>query len=674
MRALVDLFIKRPVFATMVIATLVVIGAFSYTRLRVDRFPSVDLPTVSVRTVLPGASVEEVETLVSQRLEEAINTVDGIDQLRSITSNGSSIVMITFVLERDIEAAAQDVRDRVAAVLRDLPPDIEPPIVSKFDNDQTPVMTFALSSARPIRELSEIADKLIRPQIENSIGVGEVRLVGAAERSINLWIDAARLAAFHLPITQVEDALRRQNVEVPGGNVTSATNETVLRTMGQVLEPSDFEDIVVATIDGTPLHLRDIGRVEDGTKEVRSVARLDGKPCVTLEIRRQSGANTVEVVDGVKQRLERLKADLPADLRIEVIRDQSRFIRAALHEIQVHLILGSVLASLVVLAFMRSWRATLIAAVAIPCSTIASFAVMDAFGFTLNSVTMLALVLMVGIVIDDAIVVLENIFRFVEEKHLSSFDAAREGTAEIALAVMATTLSLAVIFVPVSFMSSISGRFLFQFGITAAAAVMVSLLVSFILTPTMSARLFRGETKRVGEGPARSRGGFYRWIEGGYMFVLRWAMRLRPLVALLAIGVIASAWPLYGLVKQEYTPTDVDEAEFEVNVTGPEGASVASMDLAMRQVEEVLHDTPAVRTVLSTTGGSFLGQTTRGDIFVRIAPHEERRLSFGRFFEALRHGEPRTAFQGNYTQSDVKSDVRARLQKIPNLRFSVRNS
>ncbi len=672
MRTLVDLFIKRPVFATMLIATLVVVGAFSYTRLRVDRFPSVDLPTVNVRTLLPGASVEEVETLVSQRIEEAVNTVDGIDQLRSITTNGASVVMITFVLERDIEAAAQDVRDRVAAVLRELPPDIEAPIVSKFDNDQTPVMTFALSADRPVRELSEIADKLIRPQIENSIGVGEVRLVGAAERSINVWVDAARLVAFRLPITAVAEALRRQNVEVPGGNVTGAANESVLRTMGQLADPRDFEQLVVATIDGTPVRLRDLARVEDGTKEVRSLARLDGNPCVTLEVRRQSGANTVEVVEGVKQRLERMRADLPADLRIEVIRDQSRFIRAALHEIQVHLLGGSLLASLVVLLFMRSWRATIIAAIAIPCSTIASFAVMDAFGFTLNSVTMLALVLMVGIVIDDAIVVLENIFRFVEEKGLDSFEAAREGTAEIALAVMATTLSLAVIFVPVSFMSSISGRFLFQFGITAAAAVLVSLAVSFTLTPTMSARFFRGA--KPSDGPARSRGGFYRLFERSYMFTLSHAMRWRPVVAIVALAVIASTWPLYGLVRQEYTPTDVDEAEFEVNVTGPEGASVDSMDLAMREVESVLRETPGVRTVLATTGGSFLGQTSRGDAFVRIAPHAERRLSFTRLWKELLEGEPGKAFEGNYTQADVKNEVRRRLQRLPHLRFNVRNA
>jgi HAE1 family hydrophobic/amphiphilic exporter-1 len=668
---LVDVCIRRPVFATMLIATLVVVGVAGYLRLPVDRVPSVDLPTVNVRTTLPGASTEEVETLVSQRIEEAVNTIEGNDQLRSISTTGASNVVVTFKLERDIEAAAQDVRDRVATVLRDLPPEADAPVVSKFDNDQTPVVTFALSAARPVRELTEIADKLIKPQIERSSGVGAVTIVGGAERAINLWLDADRLRAYGLPATAVRDALRRQNAETPGGNVTGARREAVLRTMGRVAEPRDFDELVLAVVDGTPVRLRDVGRAEDGTKEVRSLARLDGEPCVTLEVRRQSGANTIEVIDGVKARLEQLRADLPPDVRVQVIRDQSRYIRAALSEIQLHLVLGSVLASLVVLAFMRSWRSTVIAAVAIPCSVVASFGVMDALGFTLNSVTMLALVLMVGIVIDDAIVVLENVFRFVEEKGLAPFDAAREGTAEIALAVMATTLSLAVIFVPVSFMSSISGRFLYQFGITAAAAVLVSLLVSFTLTPTMSARLLRA-TPAQGGVPG-SRAGLYGRVERAYMAVLRVALRWRWLVALLALATIATAVPLYQRVKQEFTPTNVDEAEFEVSVTGPEGTSLAAMDEVMRRIEQDLRTTPGVRTVLATLGGGFISQVSRGEAYVRIAPHEERVLSVGRLWRALLDGAPAQAFQGNYSQRDVMLEVRRRFAQYPDLRCSVRN-
>src|SRR6266700_776873 len=558
MQKLAEICIRRPVFAAMIVLSLVVVGAASYFKLGVDRFPSVDLPTVAVRTNLPGASPEEMETLVSQRIEEVFNTVDGIDNLRSVSVQGNSIVIATFNLNRDIDTAAQDIRDRVSTVVRDLPPDAKPPVVAKFNNDSTAVVTVALSGERSIRELTEYADKVVRVQIERAGGVGEVAVVGGLDRAINVWIDAERLAAYKIPITQVRDALQRQNSDVPGGNVETGQRELVLRTLGRYTDPREMEDLVVANINGAPVKIRDIGRVEDGTKEQRSVARLNGIPTVTLEVRRQSGANTVEVIHNVKNELARVTPQLPGDIKVDTIRDQERYIDAALHEITRHLVLGSILASLVVLLFMRSWRSTLIAAVAIPCSVISTFGMMRAMNFTLNSVTMLALVLMVGVVIDDAIVVLENIFRFVEEKRITPMRAAKEATADIGLAVMATTFSLVVIFLPVSFMSSISGRFLFQFGITAAVAVLVSLLVSFTLTPMMSARLLSTEDAASGHGghghdaPAASRRGFYGWLDRGYSHLLAWAMHHRLVIASLALLVIASNVPLYQLVKQEY--------------------------------------------------------------------------------------------------------------------------
>jgi multidrug efflux pump subunit AcrB len=675
-RGFVDLCIRRPIFASMLVATPVVIGIASYVRLPIDRFPAVDLPTVNVRTIVPGAAAEEVETLVSQRIEEAVNTVEGIEQLRSISSSGASIVVATFRLEREIEAAAQDVRERVATVLRDLPPEAEPPIVSKFDNDQSPVLTFALSAERDARELTELADKIVKPILERSAGVGEITLVGGTPRAINVWVDAERLRAYDLPITAVRDALARGNSETPGGNVTGSETESVLRTLGRIDDPARFAELVVAQRGGAPVRIRDVGRVEDGTKERRSLARLDGKPCVSLEVRRQSGANTIEVIEGVRAKLAGLAAELPPDVRVEVIRDQSRYIRAALGEIRLHLVLGSILASLVVWLFMRSWRSTWIAAVAIPSSLVACFGVMEALGFTLNSVTMLALVLMVGIVIDDAIVVLENVYRFLEEKGLSPFEAAREGTAEIALAVTATTLSLAVIFVPVSFLSSISGRFLYQFGITSAAAVMVSLLVSFTLTPTMSARLLRVAPRvpgEPGEPVAHSRGGLYGVVERLYAAVLARALAWRWLVLAVALALVVLSVPIYRGVKQEYTPGNVDEAEFDVNVTAPEGTSLAAMDDVMREVEAEIAAVPGVRTVLATAGGSFLGQVNQGGAFVRIAPHEERLFSLPRLFRELLRGHPGRAFEGNYSQREVMGAVRARLARFTDLRCAVRN-
>lgn len=528
MQRLADICIRRPVFASMIILAMVVVGAAAYSKLGVDRFPSVDLPTVRVSTRVPGASPSEVETEVSQVMEQAVNTVQGIRELRSISGTGSSIVIATFNLDRDIDEAAQDVRDRVSAAIRDLPREADPPIVTKFDNDLSPVMTMALSGQRSLRELTEIADKIVKPQLERSPGVGEIEIVGGLERAISVWIDADRLAAYGIAVTEVRDALVRQNSNIPGGNVTSAMQEQSLRTLGRVQRPQDFNELVIATINGAPVRIRDVGEAEDGTKEQRSIARLNGVPTVVLEVRRQSGENTVSVIEGVKERMASLEAQLPGGVGLEVIQDQSVYIYSAMHEITVHLVLGSILASLVVLLFMRNLRATVIAAVAIPCSVIATFAMMKALNFTLNSVTMLALVLMVGVVIDDAIVVLENIFRWIEEKGLEPFEAAKKATAEIGLAVMATTLSLVVIFVPVSFMSSISGRFLYQFGITSAVAVLVSLLVSFTLTPMMSARFFRKHTG-AGNGAPKSRGGFYTRLENGYLRLLGFALRHRLL-------------------------------------------------------------------------------------------------------------------------------------------------
>jgi hydrophobe/amphiphile efflux-1 (HAE1) family protein len=684
MQKLAEICIRRPVFAAMIVLSLVVVGSASYFKLGVDRFPSVDLPTVSVRTNLPGASPEEMETLVSQPIEEAVNTVDGIDQLRSVSGQGSSFVMATFNLNRDIDTAAQDVRDRVAAIVRDLPPDVRPPVIAKFNNDSSPVLTISLSGQRSIRELTEYGDKIVRPQLERAEGVGEVDVVGGLQRAINVWIDSERLAAYKIPITDVRNALVRQNADVPGGNVETGKRELVLRTLGRFTEPRQMEELVVANINGSPVKIRDIGRVEDGTKEQRSVAHLNGVPTVTLEIRRQSSANTVQVIHNVKTQLARVSGQLPADMKMEVIRDQERYIDAALHEITRHLVLGSILASLVVLLFMRSWRSTLIAAVAIPCSVVSTFGMMRALNFTLNGVTMLALVLMVGVVIDDAIVVLENIFRFVEEKRMTAMRAAKEATADIGLAVMATTFSLVVIFLPVSFMSSVSGRFLFQFGITAAVAVLVSLLVSFTLTPMMSARLLRTEDAPSSHGgaghhhdtvsEASSRRGFYVLIDRSYTWLLRLSMRHRMVVAAIAIAVALSSVPLYRVVKQEYIPTDVDEAEFEVSVNAPEGTNVNAMIDTMNSIEKDLLATPGVRVVLASAGGGFLGGVNQGQAYVRIAPHEERTLSLTKIWNSIRAGHPLAAFKGNYTQRDVMQEVRRQMAKYSPLRFSVRNA
>ena len=707
MQTLAEICIHRPVFAMMIVLSLVVVGAAGYMKLGVDRFPAVDLPGGRINARRAGASPVEMESEVAQPIEEVVNTIEGIDELRSVNGSGSSFVVVTFNLNRDIDVAAQDVRDRVASVVRELPRDMDPPTISKSDTDQQPILSIAVSGQRSRRELTEIADKIIKTQIERSPGVGEVNLIGGLARGINVWVDADRLAAYQLPITAVRDAVERQNANTPGGNVTTTQREQTLRTMGRLRDPKALNDLVIAARNGSPIRVRDIGWAEDGTKEERSVSRLNGELNVTLAVIRQSGANTVAVIEGVKRQLRALEAQLPGDLKLELIRDQSRYIYEALHEIKTHLILGSVLASLVVLLFMRNWRATVIAAVAIPASVIASFGMMKALGFTLNSVTMLALVLMVGIVIDDAIVVLENIFRFIEEKKMRPFEAAKAVTAEIGPAVMATTLSLVVIFVPVSFMSSISGRFLYQFGLTSAVAVLVSLLVSFTLTPMMSARLLRAsrgsrreealtempEKERRSKGAKeqqtsgrdfssapfppfpsandapRSRSGFYAGIDCFYTRILGWAMRHRRIVAGLALLVMASSVPLYRLVRQEYLPSNVDESEFDVRVTTVEGTGLGAMNEVALKIEEELGKIPGVRSVLASVGSGFFGGLNSANFYVGLAPHTERTFGWARLFQ----WPPWRAFQGNYSQRDIQQEVRQRLKKIPDIRVQVRN-
>src|SRR5499426_569446 len=692
MQKLAEICIERPVFAAMIILALVVVGASSYFKLGVDRFPAIDVPTVTVRASLPGASPEEAETTLAQTLEEAVNTVEGVEMLRSVSSQGRTFVMATFGLDRDIDDAAQDVRDRVQGVTRLFPPGTDPPIVQKFDNERQGIMTIALSSNRSVRELSELADNVVRKQLERSSGVGEISIIGGITRSINVWVDADRLAAYGIPITDVRAAIVRQNADVPGGNVDNGRRELSLRTMGRVVEPSSFNDLVIKTVGGAPVRVRDIGNAEDGTKEQRSISRLTDLtavgddpqkraqtpsiPSVSIEVRRQTGANTMAVIEDVKKNMARIQAQLPSDVKLEIINDQSRYIKNALHEINTHLILGSILACLVVLLFMRSWRSALIAGIAIPTSVISTFGMMKALDFTLNSVTMLALVLMVGVVIDDAIVVLENIFRFIEEKKMQPMQAAREATKEIGLAVLATTFSLVVIFLPISFMSSISGRFLKQFGITAAVAILVSLLVSFTLTPTMSARLIHVDDShqqgRHGD-VAGSRRGFYSYIDRAYTWMLHLVMRHRFLVWVCALLVMTSSIPLYGLVKQDFIPSNIDEAEFGVSLTAPEGTSLVSMNEALEAVEAELKQMPEIRMMLGRAGASYIGSVNSADIYVRIPPHEERTINLTKFWKGLMRGEPLAVFRGNYTARDVQQKVRQRLRKFTHLRPAVRN-
>ena len=673
MQWLAEICIRRPVFAAMLVLALVVAGMASYLQLGVDRFPKLDMPTVWVMTSYRGAAAEEVESEVTQILEDAVASVAGIDELRSVSREGMSFIILTFNLNRDIDVAAQDVRDAVNSVVNRLPEDIDPPVIRKQDLDASPILTLAISGSRDRRELYVLADRYVKDVIESAPGVGQVLVAGSMPRAVQVNVEAKRLAAYGLSIIEVREALVRQNTDIPGGRVDAGFRELGLRTLGRFPKPADFLEMVVATVRGTPVRLRDLGEVVDGTKEVRNLARLDGVPAVVVQVQRQSGENTVEVIRGIKERLPRCQALLPPDVSVEVIQDQSRYIHAAMEEVQKHLIVGSILATVVVLVFMRSWRSTLIAAVAIPASIIATFAMMRAMDFTLNNVTMLALVLMVGVVIDDAIVVLENVFHAIEEKHMPPMQAAVAGTKEIGLAVLVSTLSLVIVFLPVSFLSSVTGRMLFQFGLTATVAILVSMLVSFSLTPMMCSRMLKPVPPSEVE-PA-SRRGFYHGIEVAYLATLRWSMRHRWLVLAVSLAVVAANVPLYQLVKQDYIPTNVDESEFEVGITAPEGATTKSMDAVMQAVESEIRQVDGIRMLLTTVGTGGLARVNTGNVYVRLEDIDQRRFSLGRLVRETWAGRPRAAFEGNYSQREKMQEIRRRLlqPEYRDLELSVRN-
>ncbi len=491
MQWLAEICVKRPVFATMLILSLVVVGAFSFFSLGVDLFPKVDFPTITITTVNPGASPVEIETEVTEKIEEVVNTVSGIDELRSTSLEGVSQVFVQFILEKDVNIAAQEVENRVQQAIPNLPETAEQPTVQKLDSDATPVLRVVVSAPDSLREVTEIAKTKVKERIESVNGVGQVRIVGGRERQINVWVDPDKMRSFNITPVEVTAALRVQNLEFPGGRIDEGAREINIRTLGKVKKVEDFENVVVATRAKYEVKVKDIGTVEDGAEELRSQSFLNGKPAVTLIISKQSGENTVAVAHEVKDVLKEVGTALPKDYKLEIIGDNSVFIEASLSSIKEHLIVGSILATIVIFLFLWNFRSTLIAAIAIPTSIISTFALMYAMGYTLNNITMLSLTLMVGIVVDDAIVVLENIYRFIEEKGMSPYRAAIEGTREIGLAVLATTLSLMAVFVPIGFMGGIVGRFMSSFGLTSAFAIGVSLIVSFTLTPMLAARLIK---------------------------------------------------------------------------------------------------------------------------------------------------------------------------------------
>ncbi|HEX8748512.1 MAG TPA: efflux RND transporter permease subunit [Pyrinomonadaceae bacterium] len=677
MQKLAEICVRRPVFATMLILSLTVVGIFSFKSLGVDLFPKIDLPTITVTVINPGASPQEIETEITDKVEGAVNTISGIDELRSTSVEGVSQVFITFLLEKNADIAAQEVRDKVNLIVSDLPDTAEQPIVQKLDTDAAPVLRIAVSAPRSLREVTDVADKKIKERIESINGVGNVEIVGGREREIQVWVDPDKMRAFNVTVAEVAAAMRLQNLEVPGGRVDEGARELTVRTMGRIQNPAEFNNVVVATRGNYSVKLSDIGYAEDGAEEQRTSAKLNGQPAVTLVVSKQSGQNTVAVAEAVKERLREIAPTLPAGFKTEIVGDQSLFIKASLESIETHLIEGGILAALVVFIFLWSIRSTLIAALAIPTSIIATFGLMAAMGYTLNQITMLALTLMVGIVIDDAIVVLENIYRFVEEKGMPPFQAAIEGTKEIGLAVMATTLSLLAVFLPVGFMGGIVGRFMSSFGLTASFAIGVSLIVSFTLTPMLAARLIKRkddplpadvgsepsesehlvaaanesrvtasepeptknveDTPWVEDEPARDsikpdvprsehsskESRWYRPVDRTYTAMLKWSLAHRWMVVGLCVLVIVSIFPLFMFVGKNFLPVD-DQSQFEVSVRAPEGYTLAATDAIVERIAREIKGLDGVTDTLVTIGGGQQQLVNNASIYIKLKDIKER--------------------------------------------------
>ena len=643
--------IRRPVFTTMLTALPIVLGLFSYFRLGVDLQPRLDLPFVFITTTLRGASVEEVETQVTRPIEEAVNTIEGIDELRSMTSEGVSRVFIRFMLSKSPDVAAQEVQNKVNAMVAQLPRGVTLPVIDKLDEDASPVLTVVVSGKRDLREITELARRRIKENIETVGGVGAVTLAGGQQRAVQVTIDTEKLQEYNLSIEDVRRALTAQNLELPGGRIDQPGRELVLRVLGRYESANRFNELVIDVRDGYPIRIKDVGVAEEGVEDQRSLARQDGRPAVALFVRKQTGSNTVSVVDNVKARIESLKASLPGDMVLESVSDQSVFIKRSIDEVKTHLLLAGLLVSITILAFIRDWRTTLIATSAIPASIITTFALMDGMGFTLNNITMLALVLAIGIVIDDAVVVHENIFRHMEENGEDAMTASFKGTSEIALAVLATSFSLVVIFVPVAFMEGQVGRLFNSFGLTIAFAILVSLFVSFTLTPMLCSRFLKIED------PSKhsSKSGFiWKIVEKSYMGVLGWSMRHRFVVMLISLGLVATGYPLLKYTPLEYIPID-DTNEFVVQLIAQPGSNLTAIDTQIQEIETKLKDLPGVTSMLTTIGETSTrvargsGDVTRASILVRLIDLTKR----------------------DYSQFDVMAQARKVLTQYPDFRSGV---
>ena len=653
---LADTSVKRPVFATMVIMALVVLGAVSYPEIGVDLFPRVDYPLVTIYTHLNGASPEVIDVDITDKIEGAVNTINGVKSITSSSTEGDSRITVEFVLERDIDLAVQDVREKVGLIRRLLPQDIDEPRVAKVDPDATAVMWLNLSGQKTVRELSTYVDEVLKEQLQRISGVGDIQLGGLRLRQVRVWLDVNKLRAYGITASDVMAALKKQNIELPGGRIESRSKEYTVKVKGEFLNVADFNDLVIAYDKGAPVRLKDIGKAEDGMDERRSIVRFNGIPAVGMGIQKQSGTNTVAVVNAVKAEVEKINKTLPPGMNLNIAIDQSIFIKRSIAEVQKHLILGSLFAILAVFVFLGNIRTTLISAVALPVSVIATFALIRAFDFTFNNMTMLALTLSVGLLIDDAIIVIENIYRHVEEG-MAPREAATFATSEIGLAVMATTFAIVAIFIPVAFMKGMIGRLFLQFALTVVFSILVSLLVSFTLTPMLASIYLKGskikkENRAIApmsvkprRRPAEWFDKGYKKLEDSYRHVLAFSLKHRAMVLTGALILFAGSLYLATFLGKEFTPPE-DQGQFVVRLEAPIDHSIEKVDELFRPAEQIVRKMPEVQAVYFVLGNG--GWINRAMLMTRLVPKAERKK----------------------TQMDLKREIRQKLRQIPGLKVS----
>ena len=634
-----DVSIKRPVFAVMLIGALVSLGWLSLDRLGVDLFPKVEFPVVSVETRLEGASPQTVESELSDAIEEQVNTISGIETLSSTSSEGRSSVIIQFELDEDADAKAQDARDKVALAQGEMPRDAEQSIVQKIDPDAQPIMSIMIAGDMPIRDLTRFADKTVKEQLQRVSGVGSIRVVGGREREVRVWLDAVKLRSYAVTADDVISALRREHAEIPGGRLETAglQSEFSVKTMGEVTSVAEFGDIVINfRDDGLPTRIRDVARVEDGMEDRRSYAELDGKPGISLEVRRQSGRNTVEVAQAIRAELDGIRALAPPGVRIVSARDTSKFIEAAANDVFDDIILGVILVIMVTLAFLLSFRATLIVAMAMPTALISSFFAFYVMDFTINMMTLMALSISVGLLVDDAIVVLESIYRKLDEGH-PPMEAASLGVKQVGLAVFAGTASVCAVFVPIAFMEGMVGRFFFQYGMAITFSVLVSLLTSITLTPMLCSRLLsEAADKRENMGRvARFFDDGYVKLEQVYRSLLGFALSYRWIVMLGAVATV-----VLGVMVARTLPvafdSSSDRSEFLAKVDLPFGTGIDQMRTIASRVAKRLSEVDHVTTVFYTIGADAQERVNEAEFYIAVTPKAERDVGIVALMDAVR--------------------------------------